>query len=81
MPDPEATFIPELLDFATRPEHAAADTLAPTGWSFAYRPGVRGTLYRCAGAVTAEQIDLTDEESARLRQLLVTVAKRLEAQG
>ena len=81
MPDPEATFIPELLDFATRPEHAAADTLAPTGWSFAYRPGVRGALYRRGGAATAKQIDLTDEEVALLRQLLDAVAKRLEAPG
>ena len=81
MGTPTVTFIPELLDFLTRPEHPAAHTPAPTGWSFAARPAVRGTLYRHGGAASAERLELTDEELALLEQLFASVAERAEAQG
>jgi hypothetical protein len=81
MGTPTATFIPELLDFLTRPEHPAAATPAPTGWSFAARPAVRGTLYRRGGAASAARLELTDEEQTLLEQLFASVAKRAEAQG
>ena len=81
MGTPHANFIPELLDFLTRPAHPAADTPAPTGWSFAARPAVRGTLYRRGGAARAARLELTDEEQALLEQLFASVAERAEAQG
>jgi hypothetical protein len=81
MSTPHATFIPELLDVLTRPEHTEATTPAPTGWSFAARPAVRGTLYRRGGAASAARLELTDEEQALLERLFEAVAKRAEAQG
>jgi hypothetical protein len=81
MGTPTATFIPELLDFLTRPEHTAADTPAPTGWSFAARPAVRGTLYRREGAARTARLELTGEELRLLERLFESVAERAEAQG
>jgi hypothetical protein len=81
MGTPTATFVPELLDFLTRPERPAAATPAPTGWSFAARPAVRGTLYRHRGPASTERLELTDEEQTLLEQLFASVAKRAEAQG
>ena len=78
MPETEGTFVPEQLDFATRAKHTAGDTPAPTDWSFSYRPAVSGTLHYPDGSTGGKRVELTDEETALLRQLLATVAKRVQ---
>jgi hypothetical protein len=78
------TFIPEQIDFVTRPQRTVGDTVGstpvPTDWAFAYRPAVSGTLYRHTGATLTKRMALTDEEDALLRQLLDSVAKRIVAE-
>lgn len=82
MPDPEATFIPEALDFSTGPKHTAANTPAPTGWSFAYRPTVIGTLHdRRDGSTREVTIPLTSDEDALLHQIFDGAAARAQGQS
>lgn len=82
MPDPEATFIPEALDFSTRPKHTVANTPAPTDWSLADRPAVIGTLHdRRDGSTPEVTIPLTNDENALLRQLFDGAAARAQRQS
>ena len=78
MPETETTFIPEQLDFATRSTHTAGNTPVPADWSFSYRPAVSGTLHHPDGSTGGKRVELTDEETALLRQLLATVAARVQ---
>jgi hypothetical protein len=78
MPASETAFIPEQLDFATRSKHTAGNTPAPTDWSFSYRPALSGTLHHQDGSTGGKRVELTDLETELLRQLLATVAKRVQ---
>jgi hypothetical protein len=74
----DRVFVPEQLDFATRSPPPAGDPSGAASWSFSYRPAVSGTLRYPDGSTGGTRVELTDEESALLRQLLVTVAKRVQ---
>ena len=82
MLDPGTTFIPKALNFVTDPVRTAANTAAPTGWSFRHRPVAVGELHRRRdGAVAAVDEELTNEESELLMQLLASVAARVQGRG